>query len=463
MRRYLIFGTVSMALLLPAIGGTSVAVALEAIRIDFNVSVVLAGWVIAIYQLALTISMPTTGKVSDVLGRKPTFMLCVLLFVFGSLGAALSPNMPLLIASRFVQALGGGGLMPSAVGIVAEIFPRSRQRAIGLFSSIFPIGQIAGPVVGGWLIESFGWRSIYWFNIPLGLIVLIPAALLLRPGTTRKADIDIAGAGLISGSLAAFMGGLTVVGYTEDARIWLVVALLFVLAAVLAVLFIRHEGKTRDPIIDVAILRERPFMAANIFNAIYGAGVIGVMSLIPLFAINVYGVSYMESGLILTPRAAGMFVTSLLVSLFMMRCGYRWPMIAGTALTAVSLVLLSLEPQHLSLLGRNLTSMTLLSAVMLLMGMGVGLSAPASNNACIELMPERAATITGIRGMFRQAGGAVSITMATLVVHQASDIGSGFRFVFVSLAVVLLSTFPAILAMPRSPLDTGERKTATLK
>ena len=87
-----------------------VAVALEAIRADFNVSVVLAGWVIAIYQLGLTISMPTTGKVSDVLGRKPTFMLCVLLFVFGSLGAALSPDMPLLIASRFVQALGAGGL-----------------------------------------------------------------------------------------------------------------------------------------------------------------------------------------------------------------------------------------------------------------------------------------------------------------------------------------------------------------
>ena len=259
------------------------------------------------------------------------------------------------------------------------------------------------------------------------------------------------------------MGGLTMVGYTDGSRAWLVVGLLFVLAAILAVLFMRHEARTRDPIVDLAILRERPFMAANIFNAIYGAGVIGVMSLIPLFAINVYGVSYMESGLILTPRAAGMFVTSLVVSLFMMRCGYRWPMIAGTALTAVSLVLLSLEPQHLSLLGRDFTAMTLLSAVMLLMGMGVGLSAPASNNACIELMPERAATITGIRGMFRQAGGAVSITIATLVLHQSSDIASGFRFVFVSLAIVLLATFPAIFAMPRSPLDTGRSKTAAAK
>ncbi len=453
--RYLIFITVSMSLLLSGIGGTSVAVALEAIRADFGVSVVLVGWVIGAFQLALTVSMPISGKVCDVLGRKPTFMLCVGLFIAGSLAAAMAPNMALLIAARLVQALGAGGFMPSAVGIVAEVFPQSRQRAIGLFSSIFPIGQIAGPVLGGWLIESYGWRSAFWLNVPIGLVALVLAALLLRPGGRQEGKIDLAGAGLVSACLASLMGGLSLVGYAVTPELWLLVALLLSAAGVLTVLFLRHESRAIDPIIDVEILRERPFLAANIFNLVYGAGVLGVMSLVPLFSISVYGVSYLESGLILTPRAVGMFVTSLIVSMFMMRWGYRRPILAGTGLTMLSLVLLSLEPKHLTMLGQGLDSIAVLSLIMLIMGMGVGLSAPASNNACIELMPERAATITGIRGMFRQAGGAISVTLATLVLHQSSDAATGFRIVFISLAVVMIATLPAIFAMPRSPKDAS--------
>ncbi len=99
--------------------------------------------------------------------------------------------------------------------------------------------------------------------------------------------------------------------------------------------FLRHEATTKDPIVDLEILRGKPFVAANIYNIIFGAGVIGVMSLIPLFAVSVYGVSYLESGLILVPRAAGMFIASLVVSLFMMRLGYRWPIIVGTTLAAI--------------------------------------------------------------------------------------------------------------------------------
>lgn len=260
---------------------------------------------------------------------------------------------------------------------------------------------------------------------------------------------------LVSGCLASLMGGLSLVGYASTPQLWLMVALLLCAAGVLVVLFLRHESRASDPIIDVDILREKPFLAANIFNLVYGAGVLGVMSLVPLFSISVYGVSYLESGLILTPRAVGMFVTSLIVSMFMMRWGYRRPILAGTGLTMLSLVLLSLEAKHLTMLGQGLDSITVLSFIMLVMGMGVGLSAPASNNACIELMPERAATITGIRGMFRQAGGAVSVTLATLVLHETGDPAAGFRIVFISLAVVMVATLPAIYAMPRSPRDTS--------
>ncbi len=191
MYRYLIFTTVSLGLLLTGIAGTSIAVALDSIRSSFGISVILAGWVIAIFQLALTASMPIVGKVSDVLGRRRTFMACLVFYIVGSVMAALSPNVWLLIGSRLIQALGAGGFMPSAVGIVAEVFPHSRQRAIGFFSSIFPIGQIVGPVVGGWLIDVFTWRAIFWVNVPTGLLVLVLAWRLIPVGARREGHIDL--------------------------------------------------------------------------------------------------------------------------------------------------------------------------------------------------------------------------------------------------------------------------------
>ena len=451
MVRYLIFTTVSLGLLLTGIAGTSIAIALEAIRSSFGVSVILAGWVVAAFQLTLTASMPIVGKISDVLGRRRTFMACLVLYIVGSVMAALSPSIWLLIVSRVIQALGGGGFMPSAVGIVAEVFPLSRQRAIGFFSSIFPIGQIAGPVVGGWLIDSFGWRAIFWVNVPTGLFVLVLAWILLPRGARREGHIDVFGAALIAGSLASFMGGLSLIAYAGTAKMWTVVGALFVAAAALTAVFLRHEATAKSPIVDLEILKRRPFLAANIYNVVYGAGVIGIMSLIPLFAINVYGISYFDSGLILVPRAIGVMATSLVVSILLMRLGYRWPIIIGTCLAALSLFMLSLEPHQLMTLGGGLESTTTLALILLVMGIGVGMAAPASNNACIELMPERAATITGIRGMCRQAGGAVSITVATLALHESASIASGFRLVFIALAVALLATIPAIFAMPRSP------------
>jgi hypothetical protein len=158
-------------------------------------------------------------------------------------------------------------------------------------------------------------------------------------------------------------------------------------------------------------------VAANIYNLVFGAGIVGVMSLIPMFALTVYGVSYLESGLILVPRAIGMFVTSFIVSLFMMRLGYRRPIVSGTALAAVSLMLLSVESHRLSVFG--LDSSIVLALIVLVMGMGVG----------------------------------ISITLATLVLHQTGDMELGFRIVFIGLAVIMLAVLPVVFAMPKSPVS----------
>lgn len=152
MSKYLIFATVSLVLLLSSISSTAVAVAFPQITSSFSASLILAGWVLSIYQLAATAVMPIAGKASDAFGRKFTLMLCLSLFTLGSLLCTIAPNIELLIFSRFIQAIGGGGFFPSATGLVADEFPRSRQQSIGLLTSIFAIGQIIGPNLGGWMI-----------------------------------------------------------------------------------------------------------------------------------------------------------------------------------------------------------------------------------------------------------------------------------------------------------------------
>ena len=173
MKRYLIFIIISLALLLVAISATSISVAFPNITSYFNVSIILAGWVLAVAQLAATVIMPLAGKAGDIFGAKRMFLVAAATFTIGSLLSSIAPNIGLLIASRFIQELGTGAFLPLATSIIIDYFPESRQQAIGLFSSIFPIGMIVGPNVGGWLVTSFGWRSVFWLNIPLGSLVFI--------------------------------------------------------------------------------------------------------------------------------------------------------------------------------------------------------------------------------------------------------------------------------------------------
>jgi EmrB/QacA subfamily drug resistance transporter len=451
MSRYLIFAAISLSLLLAGINSTAIAVAFPTIISSFKVSLILAGWVMSIYQLVATAAMPLAGKISDVFGRKFTFMASLSLFTLGSLLCAIAPNIQLLILFRLIQGVGGGAFLPVATGIVADEFPRSRQQAIGLFTSILPIGQIIGPNLGGWMINAFGWRSVFWFNIPLGLAALIASAFLLRTGQREQGHMDLMGAGLFTGSLAAFMVGLSEMGNSYDGIPWTICGLLFVAGIVFMVVFIRHINKVKNPIIDLQVLKEKPFIAANIYNFIYGACAFGVLSFVPLYAVSLYGMSTLQSGLILTPRSIGMMAASTLTSVLLMRWGYRWPMVAGNATMVLSLFLLGIEPSVLNILGIHMGSIVLLIIIMLLSGIGAGIAAPAANNACIDLMPHRVSSITGIRGMFRQSGGAVSIAIVSLLLHNIPDMAHGFAVVFFGLAIVMLVTTPLVFAMPDAP------------
>jgi EmrB/QacA subfamily drug resistance transporter len=448
--RYIVFAVGSLSFLLVSISGTSVSVAFPVITSDLNASLILAGWVLSINQLAGTAIMPLAGKAGDIFGVKRAFLISTAVFTIGSLFSALAPNIYLLIAARFVQAIGAGGFLPLVTAIASELFPNSRQQAIGLFSSIFPIGMIIGPNIGGWLVESYGWRSVFWLNIPLGIIVFIAMFFLLKESKREGGKLDLTGTGIFCGMLSAFLIALSEIGNAETSTSYIVAGVLFAVSVIMGYLFFRHEGRVNNPIIDLQMLKEKPFFAANAFNFLYGMAVLGLMSFIPLFATSIFGMTTLESGLILTPRSIGMIAASFVTSMFLPKWGYRQPMLIGIGGTVLCLIVLGVEAMGIHVFGADVSGTVTLGIIMFVSGVAMGIIAPAANNACIELLPKRVATITGVRGMFRQSGSAISIAVIALVLERFGNMSEGFTWVFYGLAVILIMCVPFIFAMPRS-------------
>ncbi len=448
----MIFIIGALATLLASIDSSIVSVALPVFTADFETSLIVAGWTISIYQLVLTATLPLAGKISDVMGRKSTFVVSVAFFTAASLLCSVAPTVEILIACRFIQAVGGSGLIPSVTGILADIFPQSRQKMVGLIATIFPFGLIVGPNLGGWLASTLGWRSLFWVNVPIGIVVLVASIMLLPTGVKKSAKIDLAGAGLLGLFLISLMAGLSLLGSAQT-RQFSILVLLFGISAAALIFLWRHESRTAEPILDIELMKTRPFLAANIFNIIYGASVIGVCSLIPTYAVSVYGMSTLASGAILTPNSITMAVASLVVSGLLIRVGYRKPMLIGISIMSVSLILLGFEFQSVNVFGFGISHVAFIIIIMLLLGTGNGINMPAANNSCIDLMPESVATITALRAMFRQSGAALGVTVSTLVLELVGDMGRGFTYIMLGAGIILLLSIFAVMVMPRSAQD----------
>lgn len=453
MSRYLIFGVITVALLTQSTSGSAIAVAFPQITSSMGASVALTGWVLSIYFLAQLIVVPISGKASDSLGRKRTFMFFVALFTAGSVLSAISPNVYLLILSRLIQGFGAGGFITSATGIIADNFPESRQRLIGLIVSIYSVGMVLGPNVGGWLTESFGWRWVFWFAVPFGVAVLIAGAFLLKPdGKMVKTHLDTTGAGLFAASIGAILIGLTSLAEQGEGASWAIAAALLLFGVVFAYVFLRHEGRVDSPMIEVEVLRGKSFASANIFNVIFGINM-GVLTFLPLYVVTVYGASTVESGFIVTPRALGLMAGSIVSSFLLVRWGYRRPMLAGMVLMIIAFVFFGLRASGINATGAIFGGIGLMLVGVTLSGAGNGFSSPAANNACIELMPDRVSTITGVRNAGRNLGVALGITVTSVVLDSLGSLNRGFEFVFFGGALISLLSIPCILAMPRSPSD----------
>jgi len=361
-----VFAALMLGMFLAALDQTIVSTALPTIVGDLG-GLNHLSWVVTAYLLAATISTPLYGKLGDMLGRKPVFLAAILIFLAGSMLAGLSQTMGQLIGFRALQGIGAGGLMVGAQAIIGDIVPpRERGRYMGLIGAVFAVASVAGPLLGGFLVDNLSWRWVFYVNLPVGaLAVLIVVTKLHLHTPPIRHRIDILGAALLGGGVGALIL-FTTWGGNEYAWSSSTIVGLGIAGVVLLALFVWWETKAAEPIVPLGLFRSRVFSVANAMGFSIGMAMFGAIVFLPLYLQLVYGASPTESGLRMLPLMAGLLVAAITSGRLISRIGrYRPFPIAGTAVLVVGMFLLSRLTVD--------TEPWLASVYMLVVGVGIGL------------------------------------------------------------------------------------------
>ncbi len=361
-----VFVTILLGLLLSALDQTIVSTALPTIVGDLG-GAGHVSWVVTAYMLAETVSTVLAGKFGDLFGRKRVFQLGVAVFIIGSFFCGLANSMVLLITFRAVQGLGGGAITVTATALIADVIPlRLRGQYQGALGAVFGVTTVIGPLLGGVFTDNLSWRWVFYINVPIAVIVIALAARTIpqiRSG--RKPVIDYLG--IVFVALGAT--GLTLAtswGGTQYAWGSATIIGLFAASAVALAIFVFVELRAAEPILPMRLFRSRVFTVCSVLSFIVGFAMIGSITFMPTFLQYVNGVSATASGLRMLPMVIGLLATALVSGAIVGRTGrYRLFPIAGSAVTAVGLYLLSRMDQH--------TSAWVESASLLVLGAGIGL------------------------------------------------------------------------------------------
>ena len=318
-RFWAVYASLLVVMFLSAMDQTIVGTALPTIVGDLGGAAHMA-WVLTAYTLAITVAMPVYGKLGDLVGRKNLFLVAIALFLIGSALCGTADTMTQLIIYRFIQGLGGGGLMISSQAITGDLIPpRVRGTYMAPMGAMFGIASILGPIIGGWLTDSVSWRWTFWINLPLGVLAFVAIAIVLRlPSHRLTSPIDWWGlafmdAGAVAIVLMATWGG-NQYAWTSPVIIGLGAA-----GLVCWGLFAYVETRAADPILPWSILTNRTFIVATVVGMLAMGGMIGVMSYLPTYLQMVYGYSATASGLLLVPITIGMLVSSILSGVLVSR------------------------------------------------------------------------------------------------------------------------------------------------
>ncbi|WP_406264659.1 MFS transporter [Actinacidiphila glaucinigra] len=404
-RRLLVLAICCMSLLIVSLDNTILNVALPAMRRDLHTSISGLQWTIDAYTLVLASLLMLSGSTADRIGRRRIFRTGLVIFTGASALCSIAPSLEWLVVFRMLQAIGGSMLNPVAMSIITNVFtdPRERARAIGAWGGVVGISMAAGPILGGALVETVGWRSVFWINLPIGLLALVLTALYVPESRApRPRRIDPVGQLLV----IALLGSLTYAIIEAPAAGWgsPVIVGCLALALFSAASLVPYERRRTEPLIDPRFFRSAPFSGATVIAVSAFAALAGFLFLNTLYLQDVRGMSALDAGLHLLPMAAMALVCAPLSGRMVGSRGPRLPLLlAGVATTASGVMFAALDAT---------ASDPKLFTAYVLFGIGFGfVNAPITNTAVSGMPRTQAGVAAAVASTSRQVGQSLGVAV----------------------------------------------------
>lgn len=385
----------ALSLFMAALEMTVVSTAMPTVVSDLG-GIEHYAWVFTAYMLASTITVPIFGKLADLYGRKPILLFGIGLFLVGSVASGLSPTMEWLIAFRTLQGLGAGAMQPITLTVVGDIYNlQERARVQGVFSGVWGLSGLLGPLAGGFIVQWLSWHWIFYINVPVGLATMVLIIIFFHEDIQKQPHtLDIAGAVLLAVGVVALLLG----AQTTGSR-WLPLGV----AGVALAAFVFVERRVKEPVIPPSIFAIRSIVIASVASALFSAAMFGATTYVPLFVQGVLGGTATEAGGMITPMLVGWPVCSLIAGRLLVKVGFRPLIVGGLGLAGFATV-------AMALLLKPGVPLVLPGVAMGLFGMGLGFAATALLIAVQTSVGwEMRGVATASNMFFRTVGGAVGV------------------------------------------------------
>ncbi|MGJ5828415.1 MFS transporter [Streptomyces ossamyceticus] len=397
--------TVAVGVMMVALDGTIVAIANPAIADDLKASFAEVQWITNAYFLALAVTLITAGKLGDRFGHRQTFLIGVVGFAAASGAIGLSNSVAFVVTFRVFQGLFGALLMPAALGLLRATFPAEKlNMAIGIWGMVIGASTAGGPILGGFLVENVSWQSVFWINVPVGVLAVALGAWILLDHRAENAprSFDVLGIALLSGAMFCLVWALIKApewGWGSGTT-WTFVAASLVLFA----LFGFWETRVKEPLIPLGLFRSVPLSAGVVLMVLMAIAFMGGLFFVTFYLQNVHGMSPIDAGLHLLPLTGMMIVGSPLAGALITKAGPRIPLAGGMACTAIAMYGMStLETD---------TGSAVMSLWFALLGLGL---APVMVGATEVIVGNAPLELSGVAGGLQQAAMQIGGSLGTAV------------------------------------------------